>query len=621
MAETSKNRLQVSELDFDQIKSNLKTYLSSQAKFQDYDFEGSAMSTLLDVLAYNTFYNSFNSNMLANEMYLDTAQVRNNIVSHAKSLGYVPRSKSAASATIDVEVLVPSGLPTSLTIDRGTTFSTKIDNKAYSFVVTETSTITPDANLRYIFENVNIKQGKLKTFTYLVDSTDSRQRFEIPDSNVDTSTLLVTVRSNQASSDRSTYARVENVVEVDGTSEVYFLQEGLDSKYEIYFGDNIFGKRLEAGNVIEANYLVTDGEASNGAASFTLSSNISGNTNVAVRTVSSASGGAEAEDVESIKFNAPLSFLSQNRVVTADDYRTIIKNNYSNAETVAAWGGEESEPPEYGKVYISIKPRTGTVLSDVEKQFIIDSILKPKNIVSITPEIVDPSYTYIYIEVFFKYNPNLTTRTSGDLKALVTSVIEEYNTLALRKFDGVFRHSALLRRVDASDPSILNSTARVYMRKLFEPTIGVSQKYELYFSSPLYITSGNESIISSSGFYINGQLCYLESYQAGTTTDSHKIRIFRLNTNQEKVVVVNDAGYIDSAKGLVVLSSFNPDGGYVGPHIHINAMPDSNDIAPKLNQLLEIDMTNTTVTPQVDTIATGGVVAGIGYSTTPRHKE
>ena len=621
MAETSKNRLQVSELDFDQIKSNLKTYLSSQAKFQDYDFEGSAMSTLLDVLAYNTFYNSFNSNMLANEMYLDTAQVRNNIVSHAKSLGYVPRSKSAASATIDVEVLVPSGLPTSLTIDRGTTFSTKIDNKAYSFVVTETSTITPDSNLRYIFENVNIKQGKLKTFTYLVDSTDSRQRFEIPDSNVDTSTLLVTVRSNQASSDRSTYARVENVVEVDGTSEVYFLQEGLDSKYEIYFGDNIFGKRLEAGNVIEANYLVTDGEASNGAASFTLSSNISGNTNVAVRTVSSASGGAEAEDVESIKFNAPLSFLSQNRVVTADDYRTIIKNNYSNAETVAAWGGEESEPPEYGKVYISIKPRTGTVLSDVEKQFIIDSILKPKNIVSITPEIVDPSYTYIYLEVFFKYNPNLTTRTSGDLKALVTSVIEEYNTLALRKFDGVFRHSALLRRVDASDPSILNSTARVYMRKLFEPTIGVSQKYELYFSSPLYITSGNESIISSSGFYINGQLCYLESYQAGTTTDSHKIRIYRLNTNQEKVVVVNDAGYIDSAKGLVVLSAFNPDGGYVGPHIHINAMPDSNDIAPKLNQLLEIDMTNTTVTPQVDTIATGGVVAGIGYSTTPRHKE
>jgi len=621
MAETSKNRLQVSELDFDQIKSNLKTYLSSQAKFQDYDFEGSAMSTLLDVLAYNTFYNSFNSNMLANEMYLDTAQVRNNIVSHAKSLGYVPRSKSAASATIDVEVLVPSGLPTSLTIDRGTTFSTKIDNKAYSFVVTETSTITPDSNLRYIFENVNIKQGKLKTFTYLVDSTDSRQRFEIPDSNVDTSTLLVTVRSNQASSDRSTYARVENVVEVDGTSEVYFLQEGLDSKYEIYFGDNIFGKRLEAGNVIEANYLVTDGEASNGAASFTLSSNISGNTNVAVRTVSSASGGAEAEDVESIKFNAPLSFLSQNRVVTADDYRTIIKNNYSNAETVAAWGGEESEPPEYGKVYISIKPRTGTVLSDVEKQFIVDSILKPKNIVSITPEIVDPSYTYIYIEVFFKYNPNLTTRTSGDLKALVTSVIEEYNTLALRKFDGVFRHSALLRRVDASDPSILNSTARVYMRKLFEPTIGVSQKYELYFSSPLYITSGNESIISSSGFYINGQLCYLESYQAGTTTDSHKIRIYRLNTNQEKVVVVNDAGYIDSAKGLVVLSAFNPDGGYVGPHIHINAMPDSNDIAPKLNQLLEIDMTNTTVTPQVDTIATGGVVAGIGYSTTPRHKE
>jgi hypothetical protein len=621
MAETSKNRLQVSELDFDQIKSNLKTYMSSQAKFQDYDFEGSAMSTLLDVLAYNTFYNSFNSNMLANEMYLDTAQVRNNVVSHAKSLGYVPRSKSAAAAVVNVEVLVPGGLPSSLTIDRGTTFATKIDNRSYTFVVTETSTITPNSDLKYIFSNIEIKQGKLKTFTYMVDSTDSRQRFEIPDSNIDTSSLLVTVRSNASSSDRSTYARVENVVEVNGASEVYFLQEGLDSKYEIYFGDNIFGKRLEAGNVIEANYLVTDGDEANGAASFTLSSNISGNTNVVVTTVSSATGGASAEDIESIKFNAPLSFLSQNRVVTADDYRTIIKNNYSNAETVTAWGGEENEPPEYGKVYISIKPRTGTVLSDVEKQFVVDSILKPKNIVSITPEIIDPSYTYIYLEVFFKYNPNLTTRTSGDLKALVTSVIENYNVLALRKFDGVFRHSALTRRIDEADPSILNSTVRVYMRKLFTPTIGVSQKYELYFSSPLYITSSNESIISSSGFYINGQLCYLESYQTGSTTDTHKIRIFRLNTNQEKVVVVSDAGFIDSARGLVVLSAFNPDGGYVGPHIHVNASPDSNDIAPKLNQLLEIDMTNTTVTPEVDTVATGGVVAGIGYKTTPRHKE
>ena len=313
MSETSKNRLQVSELDFDQIKSNLKTYMSSQTKFQDYDFEGSAMSTLLDVLAYNTFYNAFNANMLANEMYLDTAQVRNNVVSHAKSLGYIPRSKSAATATVDIEVLAPAGLPTSLTLDRGTTFSTRVDDRNFQFVVTETQTITPDANLRYIFQDTLIKQGKLKTFTYVVDSTDSRQRFEIPDANIDTSTLLVTVRPNIQTSTRSTYARVENVVSVNGESQVYFLQEGLDSKYEIYFGDNIFGKKLEAGNVVEANYLVTDGEAANGAMKFTLTSNISGNTNTTIYTVDKASGGADAEDVDSIKFNAPLSFLSQNR--------------------------------------------------------------------------------------------------------------------------------------------------------------------------------------------------------------------------------------------------------------------------------------------------------------------
>ena len=620
MSETSKNRLQVSELDFDQIKSNLKTYMSSQTKFQDYDFEGSAMSTLLDVLAYNTFYNAFNANMLANEMYLDTAQVRNNIVSHAKSLGYIPRSKSAATATVDIEVLAPAGLPTSLTLDRGTTFSTRVDDRNFQFVVTETQTITPDANLRYIFQDTLIKQGKLKTFTYVVDSTDSRQRFEIPDANIDTSTLLVTVRPNIQTSTRSTYARVENVVSVNGESQVYFLQEGLDSKYEIYFGDNIFGKKLEAGNVVEANYLVTDGEAANGAMKFTLTSNISGNTNTTIYTVDKASGGAEAEDVDSIKFNAPLSFLSQNRVVTADDYRTIIRNNYANAETVTAWGGEESEPPEYGKVYISVKPRTGTVLSSVEKQFIVDNILKPKNIVSITPEIVDPSYTYIHLEVFFKYNPNLTTRTAGELKSLIANVIENYDLINLRKFDGVFRHSALLRAIDAADPSILNSTARVYMQKHLVPDIGVTRKYELNFSSPIYTTSSNESVISSSGFYLNGYLSYIESYQAGTTEDSHKLRIFRYNDNQEKVIMVNDAGYIMPSAGQVVITAFNPDS-IVGNEIHINAAPDSNDIAPKLNQLLEIDMGMTTVTPEVDTIATGGVVAGIGYRTTPRHSD
>ena len=619
MADTSKNRLNVTELDFDQIRANLKTYMQGQTKFQDYDFEGSAISTVLDVLAYNTFYNAFNANMMANEMYLDTAQVRNNVVSHAKSLGYVPRSSTSAFASIDVIVNTPAGSPTSLTIDRGTVFTSKIGNKTYSFSNTEAQTITPVSGV-YRFSDLIINQGVVRTFEYTVDNTDTTQRFEIPDSTVDTATLKVTVRPNRASTDTATYARVENVVEVDGDSQVYFLQEGLDGKYEVYFGDNIFGKALQAGNVIKFEYLITDAEEANGASVFSLQGNISGNTNVTIITNDAAAGGAEREDIQSIKFNAPRSFLSEHRVVTADDYSTIIKNNYSNAETVAVWGGEENEPPEYGKVYISIKPKSGETLDDTQKQFIIDNILKSKNIVSITPEIIDPSYTYIWLQTFFKYNPNLTTRTSGELTQLVYNVISDYNDLDLKKFDGVFRQSKLLGLIDSSDPSILNSTIRVYMQKRLVPEIGVAQKYELQFSSPIYTTSSDETIVTSSPFYLNGKIHYIESYQSGTTESDHKLRIYRLINNLEKAITVSDAGYVDPLNGLVVLTSFNPDS-LIGGSIEINAEPNSNDIAPKLNQLLQINMDSVTVEPQIDTIATGGVIAGIGYQTVSRHDD
>lgn len=616
---SSKNRLNVTELDFDQIRANLKEYLQAQPQFQDYNFEGSALSTVIDVLAYNTFYNAFNANVQANELYLDTAQVRNNVVSHAKSLGYVPRSTTSAFATIDVTVNAPGGNPSSLTMERGTVFSSRIDNKTYSFVNTEAQTITPVSGV-YKFSNLIINQGVIRTHEFIVDDTNTRQRFEIPDAAVDTATLLVTVRPNKASSDEATYARVQNVVDVDGSSQVYFIQEGLDGKFEIYFGDNIFGKRLEAGNVVKVNYLVSEGPDANGASIFTLEGNIEGNTNVAIRTVDSAAGGAERESIDSVKFNAPLSFLSQNRVVTADDYVTIIKNNYSNAETVAVWGGEENDPPEYGKVFVSIKPKNSDTLSATQKQFIVDNILKTKNLVSITPEIIDPSYTFISLNVFFKYDPNLTTLTAGELKNKVIEVISDYNESDLKQFDGVFRHSKLLRLIDNCDPSILNSTARVFMQKRFVPNIGTPQKYELEFSSPLYTTRSNEDVVLSSAFTLNGFTSYIEDIQPDLTvgTTRHRLQIFRLVNNQ-KIVQVVDAGYIIPEEGLVIIESFNPEA-FAGSYITMTASPNSNDIAPKRNQLLQIDMNQVTVEPQVDTIATGGVVAGIGYETVPRHE-
>lgn len=617
MATTSKNRLNITELDFEQIRGNLKNFLEAQTQFQDYDFDGSGLSTLIDVLAYNTYYNAFNANMHANELYLDTAQVRNNVVAHAKLLGYVPRSRSSAFANIDVVVNSPAGSPTFLTMDRGTTFTSKIGNSTYTFVNLEAQTISPVGGV-YRFENVQINQGTLKSSRYVVDDP-VHQHYTIPYVNVDVSSMVVKVRPNYTSTEESIYVLGTNIVNVDGTSQVYFLQEGLDGKYQIYFGDNIFGKELEQGNIVTIEYIVSDGPDANGASLFTMTGNIEGNTNVTIYLNSRAGGGALREDVESIKYNAPLSFLSQNRVVTADDYVTVIKNSYADAETVAAWGGEENDPPDYGKVYISIKPRSAETLTIVQKQFIIDNILKTKNLVSITPEIIDPAYTYLSLDVFFKYDPNLTALTAGELKAKVSQVISDYNDNFLKKFDGVFRHSNLMGLIDNCDPSILNTTIRVYMQKRFVPNIGTAQKYEIEFSAPLYASTSNERVIDSTGFTLNGVTQYIKDAQTDTPSVIHPLQIYRLSGSNE-IVTVSDAGYIDPLNGLVVLTAFNPES-YEGSYITINASPNSNDIAPKRNQLLQIDMTQVTVEPQIDTIATGGVVAGIGYVTVPRHAD
>lgn len=612
----SKERLNVTEQDFDQIKDNLKTFLRSQTTLADYDFEGSALGTIIDVLAYNTFYNAFNANLNVNEIFLDTAQVRNNVVSHAKSLGYVPRSTTSAFATIDVTVNNPSGTPSSLAMPRGTTFQTTIDNKNYTFVNLEAQTIVP-VNGVYTFSNVQINQGTIRSQEYVVDNTDTSQKYEIPDTNVDTATLIVKVKTNANTTDFEVYTLVTNIVDVDQNTNAYFLQEGMDGKYEIYFGDNVFGRKLAAGNIVSLEYLITDGQASNNATVFTLTGNISGNTNTSITLASAAGGGSIREATDSIKFNAPLSFLAQNRVVTADDYKAIVKNNYTNAETVSVWGGEEQAVPEYGKVFLSIKPGNAETLTEVQKTFIKDSILKTKNLVSITPEIVDPDYTFIKLEVFFKYDPNLTSLTAGELKDQVIATITNYNNTNLKKFDGVFRASQVTTLVDATNPSILNTIQRVFVQKRLTPVVGTAQKYTLEFSSPFSsnIATG-ASVIDSSEFIMNS---FNHKMQDIPTTDPNirTVQLYRISNNQ-KIITTVDAGTVNIKTGTVTLTNFNPDGGLVGSnaYITVTGTPSSNDLAPRRNQLLQIDLLQTVVTPQVDEIATGSVIAGIGYTTT-----
>jgi len=621
--------INVTELDFFQIKENLKDHLKglqAGGKFTDYDFEGSGMAVLIDLLAYNTHYNALNANMAVNEVFLDSADRRQNIVSHAKLLGYIPRSKTSAFATINITVNSPTGSPSRLTLDRGTEFTTTINDKQYIFTVLETQTISPIAGV-YTFENVKINQGILKSTFYVVDSFDDYQYYEILDLNCDRETIKVKVKEDISATLSDVYTLAKDFTKVNATSKAYYIQEAISERFEIYFGDGITSKKLNPGNVVEIEWLSTAAAEGNGAIVFSLNGNIQGNTNVTVSTVSKSDSGSDRESNDSIKFNAPLTYIAQNRVVTPDDYRAAILENYSNIESIAVWGGEQNDPPQYGKAYISIKPRNGETLDEVEKTKIKDQILKPRNIVSISPEIIDPEYTYLKLEVFYKYNPALTSKTAGELKQIVTDTIANYNSADLQQFDGVFRHSKLTRLIDACDPSILNSNVRVYMIKRLIPILNTPRLYSIQFSSPLYSTRSNDKVITSTSFTYNGVTSYIQD-RAQTVGSSephsdkggtHTLEIYKL-LNNNKITTVSDIGYIIADQGLVVLEKFTPSA-INGDYITITGIPNSYDIAPKRNQLIKINMDDVTVTGEVDTIATGGTPAGVSYTTTPRHKE
>lgn len=599
--------------------------LQASGKFTDYDFEGSGMAVLIDLLAYNTHYNAMNANMAINEVFLDSADRRQNIVSHAKLLGYIPRSKTSSFATVDITVSSPTGSPSRLTLDRGTQFATTINDKQYIFTTLEAKTIAPVSGV-YTFSNVAINQGVLKTIQYTVDNFDTHQYYEIPDLNCDRQTIVVKVKENESATSYDVFTLAKDFTRLNSTSNAYYLQEAVSERFEIYFGDGITSKKLDAGNVVIIEWLSTDAAEGNGATVFTLNGNIQGNTNVTISTLTKSDSGSDRESKDSIKFNAPLTYIAQNRVVTPDDYRAAILENYSNVESITVWGGEQNDPPQYGKAYISIKPKDGEALDDVEKTRIKDTILKTRNIVSITPEIVDPEYTYIKLQVYYKYNPALTSLTAGELNQLVTDTISAYNTSDLQQFDGVFRHSKLTRLIDACDPSILNSTVRVYMTKRLVPILNTPRLYNIQFSSPLYTTRSNEKVLSSTSFTYNGIDTYLQdraqvlgaSDPHSDVGGTHTLEMYKI-LNNNKITTESDVGYIIANQGLVVLSKFAPSA-IAGDYITFTAIPNSNDIAPKRNQLIKIVMDDVTVTGEIDTIATGGTPAGIGYTTTSRHE-
>lgn len=612
-------RLNVSELDFDQIKENLVTFLKDQDVLSDYNYDGSAINTIIDLFAYVTHYNAFNANVALNETFLDSAQLRKSVVSHAKLLGYTPRSAYAPRAFVDVQLNNPTnvlnidGSYKNLTMERGTHFTTLIDGTTYDFVNTTTIVTARNSAGKYVFENVELLQGQYKTTKYIYDvSTD--ERFKIPFENAVTSSIIVTVFDSPTSTNSETFIAAPILTSIDSETAVYWLQEAQDGLYEIYFGDGVIGKKLTDGNLIQIEYIVTDLDAANGAASFTLADTIEGNSDATITTISRATGGSDREDIASIKFNAPLSFVSQNRAVTPDDYKAIILSNYANIDAIAVWGGEDNDPPDYGKVYISIAPKDSETLPQSEKDFIIAQYLKPKNVVSITPTIVDPSYTYIYLEVFFKYNPNITNLSADALANKVRETIRQYNNDELKRFDGVFRHSNLLRQIDTTDVSIINSTVRVYMQKRFVPEVNVEKRYDIVFSGPLYVSDSNEQIIESTDFTYLGQTCHIKDT---VISGVRRLQIVS-GTGTNEIILNSDVGFVEEAEGKVILIGFNPSS-FVGDYMTITASPNSNDLAPKRNELLIILSEETEISGEVDTMVTGGTSAGVNYTTTPRH--
>jgi len=614
--------LNVTELDFDQIKQNLKNYLKTQSTFNDYDFEGSGINTLLDVLAYNTHYNAIAAHFALNEAFLDSAQIRGNVVTRAKLLGYTPRSVLAPKATVNIVVDVTDEvgtLPTLLTLKRGTKLSSVVDGESYSFVVTATQTalMVTDAssNKTFTFSNVSIAQGSFKTLRYRVDNDIENQKFQVSDIDADTSTLRVRVQENEQSTAFDIFTKFESLLNVDSTSKVYYIQENADSFFEVYFGDGVTGYKPINNNIVTVDYVFTKGIVSNGAKVFSMVDTVGGYSTIALTTLAGAAGGAVQESTESIRFNAPLTFTSQNRAVTSDDYRAIIQKGFTNISSISCWGGEDNDPPDYGSVYISIKPLVANTLTVAEKNEITGVTLKGKSVVSITPYIVDPNYTNLELDVFFKYNPNLTDRTSVELTSVVRDTISDYNFNNLNKFDGVFRHSQLLKNIDAADPAIQNSSVRPYMFMNITPSIYTGKNnHSLKFTSPFYSSGQSTSfILNSTAFKVGGVDHYFGDKPI-TGSTNRTVIVYKI-VDGNNITTIPDAGLVEVGLGKATINNFVADD---TTSIRITVTPNSLDLAPKRDQLINIDALRVKITPQIDTIALSGSSGTIDYTTSSR---
>ena len=613
MAEITK--LNITELDFDAIKNNLKDYFASQSEFSDHDFEGSAISVMLDILAYNTHYNAYYMNMLASEAFLDSAQLRDSVVAKASMLGYTPLSARGSKANVAITV-TPTDSPATITIDKNTQFTSTVNGTSYVFCTSNSHTITPSDGV-YTASGVELTQGIPVTFRYTANTSNTEQKFILPNENTDTDTLTVTIQESATDTNTAVYSKSTDITTVNSTSNVYFLSEHTNGQFKVEFGDGVLGRKPVTGNIILLSALVTEGSEVNGANTFSASGTVGGYSTVSVATSNAAIGGSDRETVDSIKFNAPKIFESQNRAVTTDDYKAIIERDVSGLDSVSVWGGQDNDIPRFGKVFISAKPTGATALS-TSQIALIKSALTPFNVLAVTPEVVDPDIIDLIMSITVKYDSRLTTLSSGAVAEKVVDTINNYRTQNLLKFGSIFRYSTLSTRIDNTDTSIINNLTTITAKKGIVPSTTANNAYTLSFNNPIYSESTTfEGAVTSTAFSYTDAAG--NTYSSAFFDDLNgTMRIYYLS-GSDKVLLSNNAGTVTYSNGYISLSSFKPNS-FVGSELEFTIKPAVNDLIPVRNQLFDIANTNITITMQDDagtgTTVTSTSATGTVSSTT-----
>ena len=601
MAEIAK--LNIAELDFDSIKNNLKDYFASQAEFTDHDFGGSAISVMLDILAYNTYYNAYYVNMLASESFLDSAQLRDSVVSKASMLGYTPQSSIGAKANVSITV-TPTDAPATITIDKDTQFTSTVNGTSYVFCTADSTTVTP-VNGVYTASGVTLAQGIPLTFRYTANTANTEQKFLLPNANTDMDTLTVTIQESASDTNTSVYTKATDITTINSTSNVYFVNEHTNGQYRVQFGDGTLGRKPTTGNIVLLKALVAEGADVNGANTFSASGTVGGYSTVSVAVTNAAAGGSDRETLESIKFNAPKTYETQNRAVTTDDYKKIVEGNVSGLDSVSVWGGQDHSTPTFGKVFVSAKPTGATSLSAAQITSIKESV-SSYNMVAITPEVVDPDIVDLIFDTTVKYDSRLTTLSSGAVAASVIDTMQTYKTNNLLKFGSIFRYSALSTDIDKTESSIISNLTTITARKGITPSTTTADSYTISFNNAIYNPSTTyEGAVTSSAFAYTDSTgtaystCYLDDKNG-------VFRIFYLS-GADKVILSETAGTVTYSNGYISITSFKPDS-FSGSTIDFTITPATNDLVPVRNQIFEIANTNITVTMQDD--------AGTGTSTT-----